>query len=230
MRLGGLQKITLLDFPGAVACTVFTSGCNLRCPFCHNSPLIGKLPDEELISEKDLFDLLKKRKGVLDGVAVTGGEPLMQPDIEQFIKKIKDEGFKVKLDTNGTYPDKLKGLIEKGLVDYVAMDIKAPLDKYKTVGGTEVFNDKIKESVDILLKSSIPYEFRTTVVNELHDACDFDKIGELIKGADAYYIQSFKDSGNILKSGLTSPSKEDLQSYLEIAKKYVENSHIRGVD
>ncbi len=230
MHIGGLQKITLLDFPGAVACTVFTSGCNLRCPFCHNAPLVDTLSEDELFSEDILFELLKKRKGVLDGVAITGGEPLMQKDIEEFIAKIKALGFKVKLDTNGTYPEKLKSLLEKGLLDYVAMDIKAPIENYKTVAGTGAFGEKVKESIELLLKCDIPYEFRTTVVSELHCDDDFHKIGELIKGAKAYFIQCFKDSGNILEEGLSAPSKEALESYLEIAKKYVKNTSLRGID
>lgn len=230
MQLGGLQKITLLDFPGSVACTVFTSGCNLRCPFCHNAPLVEKLPDDELFSEDVLFELLKKRKGVLDGVAITGGEPLMQKDIKDFIEKIKALGFKVKLDTNGTYPEKLDELIKGGLLDYVAMDVKAPIEKYGLVAGTDVFGEKIKKSIGLLMASSIPYEFRTTVVNELHCEDDFHKIGELIRGASAYYIQCFKDSGNILSDGLSAPTKEALEKYLQIAKQYVENTSLRGVD
>lgn len=230
MRIGGLQKITLLDFPGAVACTVFTSGCNLRCPFCHNAPLVETLGDDELFGEEVLFELLKKRKGVLDGVAITGGEPLMQRDIEEFIAKIKALGFKVKLDTNGTYPEKLKSLLQKELLDYVAMDVKAPVENYGAVAGTDAFGEKIEESIKLLLGCNIPYEFRTTVVNELHDDDDFHKIGKLIKGAKAYYIQCFKDSENILKDGLSAPSKEDLERYLSIARKYVENTSLRGID
>lgn len=230
MRLGGLQKITLLDFPGAVACTVFTSGCNLRCPFCHNSPLVQTLPNDELFSEDVLFELLKKRKGVLDGVAITGGEPLMQKDIEEFTAKIKALGFKVKLDTNGTYPEKLKVLLDKGLLDYVAMDVKAPIENYTLVAGTDAFGEKIKQSIELLLNCNIPYEFRTTVVSELHSEEDFHKIGKLIKGAKAYFIQCFKDSGNILTDGLSAPSKEELEKYLEIARQYVENTSLRGID
>lgn len=230
MRIGGLQKITLLDFPGAVACTVFTSGCNLRCPFCHNAPLVDALGDDELFGEELLFDLLNKRKGVLDGVAITGGEPLMQRDIEEFISKIKALGFKVKLDTNGTYPEKLKSLLQKELLDYVAMDVKAPVENYGAVAGTDAFGEKIKESIKLLIGCNIPYEFRTTVVKELHSEDDFHKIGELIKGAKAYYIQCFKDSGNILGDGLSAPSKEDLENYLSIARKYVENTSLRGID
>ncbi len=230
MRIGGLQKITLLDFPGSVACTVFTSGCNLRCPFCHNAPLVEALGDDELFGEEVLFELLEKRRGVLDGVAITGGEPLMQRDIEQFIEKIRFLGFKVKLDTNGTYPEKLKALLDKKLLDYVAMDVKAPLEGYKAVAGTDAFNAKIKESIELLKGCDIPYEFRTTVVNELHSADDFHRIGELIRGARAYYIQCFKDSGNILCDGLSAPSREMLSECLSIAKQYVENTSLRGVD
>ncbi len=230
LKIGGLQKITLLDFPGCVACTVFTSGCNFRCPYCHNAPLVDKLPEDELSDDSEVFELLGKRRGVLDGVAITGGEPLMQNDIKDFIVRVKSMGFKVKLDTNGSFPERLKELISEGLLDYIAMDIKAPLERYKEVAGNGAVADKIKESIDIIKSSGVPYEFRTTVVKELHSESDFEAVGKLIEGADKYYIQCFKDSGNILHDGLSAPSKAELQKYLTAAKKYVPSAQLRGVD
>lgn len=230
MKIGGFQKTTLLDFPGHIACTVFTDGCNFRCPFCHNSPLLERLPDDELEDDGEVFKLLEKRKGILDGVAITGGEPLMQGDIFDFIEKVKSMGYAVKLDTNGTYPEKLQELLSKKLLDYVAMDIKAPLEKYALVAGTDKFNDRVKRSIEILLSCEIPYEFRTTAVKELHAKEDFEEIGKLIQGAKSYYIQCFKDSGNILEDGLSAPTKKELEEFVEIAKKYVPNAELRGVD
>jgi pyruvate formate lyase activating enzyme len=227
MIFGGLRKLSTLDYPTKLCATVFTKACNFRCPFCHNSSLA--FGDGENISEEKFFSFLSKRKGLLDAVCISGGEPLLH-DVTDFIKKIKDMGFLVKLDTNGSFPNKLSELIDAGLLDYVAMDVKAPIEKYGLVAGTDVFGEKIKKSIGLLMASSIPYEFRTTVVNELHCEEDFHKIGELIRGASAYYIQCFKDSGNILSDGLSAPTKEALEKYLQIAKQYVENTSLRGVD
>lgn len=230
MKLGGIQKMTLLDFPGHVACTVFTSGCDFRCPFCHNSPLIGHIDDEELIDSSELMRLLDMRKGILDGVAITGGEPLMHPETAELMEEIGKKGFLVKLDTNGSYPERLADIIERKLADYVAMDVKSPLEKYALVAGTDAFNDKIKESIALLLSGNVEYEFRTTAVAKLHEKGDFEKIGQLISGAKRYYIQCFKDSGNILEDGLSAPTKEELLGFLREAKKYVPNTELRGVD
>ena len=226
MQLGGLQKMTLLDFPGKVACTVFLQGCNFRCPFCHNPPLLtgqGQLSDEEF------FSFLKKRQGLLDGVAVTGGEPLLQPELPHFLEKIKALGYSVKLDTNGSYPAKLKQLLQNGLIDYVAMDIKNSPEKYELTAGAKGIFPAVEESVRLLMEGSVPYEFRTTVVKELHEPSDFHAIGQWLKGAHAYYIQCFVDSGNILQDGLHAPTQTELESYLAIAKEYIINTQLRGV-
>ena len=173
----GLQKMTLLDFPGKVACTVFLGGCNFRCPFCHNASLVTHIPEKADMDEERLFAFLTKRKGILDGVCVTGGEPLLQPDIENFLRKIKDLGYLVKLDTNGSFPEKLKDLVEKKLVDYVAMDIKNSMKRYgETIGLDTRYSDAIAESVSYLKEGHVPFEFRTTVVKHYHSKERFDSI------------------------------------------------------
>lgn len=226
MRLGGFQKLTLLDFPGHVACTVFLQGCNFRCPFCHNSPLVlgtDEIPREEFL----LF--LNKRRGLLDGVAVTGGEPLLSPDLPAFLAEIKALGYPVKLDTNGSFPQRLEALIRDGLVDYVAMDIKNSPEKYALTAGKEGFLPAVKDSVELLINGSLPYEFRTTVVAEHHTAEDFHKIGQWLKGASQYFLQSYVDSGNILTTGLHAPTKEEMENYLAIARGYIPNTNLRGL-
>ncbi len=231
MIIKGLQKLTLLDYPGKCACTVFLFGCNLRCPFCHNASLVVKRKgDDAEISREDFFKFLDERKGLLDGVTVTGGEPLLQPDIEDFISDIKKAGFSVKLDTNGTNPEKLKTLIDKKLVDYVAMDIKNCFDKYPLTVGVEGFDiTPVKKSIALLIEGKADYEFRTTVSDELFDENDFIKISNEIKGAKKYFIQAFADSGDILCGTFTQPRKKTLDSYANIVLKTVENVEIRGI-
>lgn len=233
MRIGGLQKLTLLDYPGMVACTVFTEGCNFRCPYCHNASLV--LPEEiqgnEEVLEDDFFEFLDRRKGKLDGVCVSGGEPLLQPDINVFIKRIKEKGFKVKLDTNGSFPEKLKQLIDDKLIDFVAMDIKTVPDKYSKVCG--ISNppiERIKESVELLKQGRIAYEFRTTVVDELHSAEDLKEIGKWIAGADRYFLQNYEDSGDIVgdSNDLHEVPQDKLQQMLTEAKQNVTNVLKRG--
>ena len=226
MRIGGLQKLTLLDFPQKVACTVFMSGCNFRCPFCHNTPLLS---GQEGMSEDELFSFLKKRQGMLDGVAVTGGEPLLHADIESLLRKIKAMGYAVKLDTNGSFPERLKGLINAKLVDYVAMDIKNSPQKYALTAGAEGILPQVEKSVKLLLSGIVPYEFRTTVVDELHEAEDFHAIGKWIAGASAYYLQGFVDSGNILSDGMSAASESKMANCLAIASRYISNTQIRGL-
>ena len=182
MKISGLQKTTLLDFPGHVACTIFTGGCNFRCPFCHNSDLLDNGADDDY-TEEEVFEFLHKRKRVLEGVCITGGEPTLQPDLEDFIRKVRELGLAVKLDTNGYKPELLKDLCQKGLLDYVAMDIKASRDHYGEVAGAPGLNmELVDESIAFLLSGITPYEFRTTVVRGLHTAEDFRKIGPWIKG------------------------------------------------
>ncbi len=230
MRIQGLQKLTLLDFPEKVACTVFTAGCNLRCPFCHNASLVVHIPKEAELSEETFFSFLKKRQGVLDGVCVSGGEPLLQPDIEMFILKIKDLGYAVKLDTNGTFPEKMKRLIEKRLVDYVAMDIKNSLDTYAITSGLEQVDLlKIEESVSYLKEGRIPYEFRTTVTKNFHSEEEFEKIGQWLQGADKYYLQSFVDSGDLINSKIQGYDEKEMNTFLEVVQKYIPNAELRGI-
>ncbi len=228
MLIKGLQKLTLLDYPGKVACTVFTGGCNFRCPFCHNASLVTHI-DSETINEEDLFSFLNKRVGILEGVCITGGEPTLQPDIEDFIKKIKDLGYAVKLDTNGYRPDILKSLCEKGLIDYVAMDIKnSPLKYALTAGIDDLDFAKIEESAAFLLGGDVDFEFRTTVVKELHEKSDFAQIGKWLKSDAKYFLQSFIDSGDTIESGLNPHSDEDLGMFLTVLKEYIPNVQIRG--
>lgn len=230
MKICGLQKTTLLDYPGHVAATIFTGGCNFRCPFCHNSELLaGDIPAE--YTEDEIFKFLERRKGMLEGVVITGGEPTLQPDLRKFILKIRKMGYLVKLDTNGYRPDVLKKLCEEGLVDYVAMDIKTCKDWYPVVAGIPSLQmDKIEESVAFLKTGIVSYEFRTTVVNELHSAADFEKIGPWIAGCPNYFLQNFTDSGNVLEEGFSACTKEQLLEYMEIVRPFVGNVSLRGVD
>ncbi len=231
MNIQGLQKLTLLDYPGKMACTVFTAGCNLRCPFCHNSRLVIKPPSETQYTEEDMLSFLKKRQGVLDGVVVTGGEPLLQKDVADFIAKVKALGYSVKLDTNGTMPEKLKELVAAGLIDYVAMDVKASPGGYPPavgIGGYDI--SKIDESIKFLLENNVDYEFRTTVVREFHSVFSMHDLGKWIKGAKRHYLQAFKDSGELIGFGLHEVPKEEMLEMRKIMLNYVENCEIRGVD
>lgn len=236
MKILGLQKTTLLDFPGQVACTIFTGGCNFRCPFCHNSELLGipPKPGEEIpeeYSEEEILAFLKKRYGILTGVAITGGEPTLQPDLKDFIKKIRAIGYPVKLDSNGYLPEVLKDLIEEKLVAYIAMDIKSSRENYGKVAGVSALDlSRIEESVSLLMAGKVPCEFRTTVVRELHAAEDFEKIGQWLKGADRYFLQSFTDSGNVLEDGFSAYSQAELAAFLPILRKYIREVHLRGID
>ena len=230
MKICGLQKTTLLDFPGYVAATVFTGGCNFRCPFCHNSELLGN-DAPCAFTEEEVLRFLRRRKGILEGVAITGGEPTLQPDLRDFILNVRELGFLVKLDTNGSRPDMLKALCRDGLIDYVAMDIKTCKERYPVVAGIPSVNMvSIEESMDFLKGGSVPYEFRTTVVKELHSAADFEKIGPWIAGCPNYYLQNFIDSGNVLQQGFSGCSKEELLSYLQIVEPWVGQVKLRGVD
>ncbi|MCR5060822.1 MAG: anaerobic ribonucleoside-triphosphate reductase activating protein [Saccharofermentans sp.] len=232
MIIAGLQRLTLLDFPEHVACTVFTWGCNFRCPFCHNSALVlpDKIKGEDMMDTEEFFAFLDKRRGRLDGVAITGGEPLIQQDIKEFMRRIRSMGFLVKLDTNGSFPDRLREILDEGLADYVAMDIKSDPDGYSTaIGVADAPTDKILQSIRILKESGIPFEFRTTVIDELHDENTFEGIGKLIEGADRYYLQMFEDSGELIEEGrFHAPSEEKMQRLLAVARKWIPNAQIRG--
>lgn len=231
MKLYGLQKMTLLDFPEHVACTVFTGGCNLRCPFCHNALLVTQLDDSSVIYDDEFFAFLQKRKGLLDGVCITGGEPLMQPDIEEFIIKIKQLGFKVKLDTNGCFLEKLKALVEKNLLDFVAVDIKNSKEKYALTVGINNFDvSPIEQTVDFLLsQNKVDFEFRTTVCSPLHEIEDVEKIALWIKGTKHYYLQNFVDSGNLIGENVTSLDKETLNKMLKEAQSIIPSAQVRGI-
>ena len=228
MQIQGLQKLTLLDFPGHVACTVFFGGCNFRCPFCHNATLVKTGKGEEIALE-DFFSFLKKRTGILDGVAVTGGEPLLQKELPAFLARIKEMGYAVKLDTNGTDPGALKALVERSLVDYVAMDIKAPLARYDTLAGVAVDGDKIAQSVSFLLQGTVDYEFRTTLVKPYHTLSDMKEIGKWIAGAKRYFLQGFVDSGDLIGQGMEAFSKEESQQLLNEVLAFVPTAVLRGM-
>lgn len=229
MHIKGLQKTTLLDFPSRVACTVFTGGCNFRCPFCHNASLVLSPGSVDGIPEEDFFSFLSKRKGILDGVCITGGEPLLQRDIVDFIRKIKNEGFAVKLDTNGSFPDRLKDIVSEGLIDYVAMDIKNSEEKYSLTAGVEGDCSEVFESIDFIMSSGVDYEFRTTVVKELHTVEDIESIAKRIAGARRYFLQSFKDSGDLICPDYSAHSEEILREMVEKASPFVEVCQLRGV-
>lgn len=232
MKIEGLQKLTLLDFPGRVAATVFTPGCDMRCPFCHNAGLV--LEGGNATGPDAVLEFLKTRKGKLTGLAVTGGEPLMQADIADFLKQVKDLGFDVKLDTNGSFPARLAELVDAKLVDYVAMDIKNCREKYAlTAGLPESANDTILplvyESAAFLMENRVPFEFRTTVVKQLHEAEDFRRIGEWLKGDEAFYLQMFKDSGELMQDGFSAHEKSDMELFAGILQEYIPNTALRGI-
>ena len=230
MKIHGLQKMTLLDFPGRVACTVFLGGCDMRCPFCHNAELIdGTAP--AVMEEEELLSFLKKRRGLLDGVAITGGEPLLRPDILSLAEKITALGYPLKLDTNGMHPDRLRELIDRGLVEYVAMDIKNSPGKYAmTAGLAELDLQPVRESVSILLEGRVDYEFRTTVVAELHDEASFREIGPWIRGARRYFLQAFTDRDTVPFDGFHAPQEAEMLRYAEIMQPFAASVQIRGMD
>ncbi len=228
MKISGLIKTTLLDFPGKVACTVFTYGCNFRCEFCHNARLVTKESSDN-ISEEEFFSFLSKREGILDGVCITGGEPTLQKDLGDFIRKIKEMGFIVKLDTNGYSPEILEKLLKENLLDYVAMDIKASPENYTRVCGVNIDIEKIKKSVSIIKESGIDYEFRTTCVKEYHTEKDFQEIAEWLEGDSKYFLQQFTDSGNLIGEGLTAFSKQEMTDFKEMMFSKLPNIGLRGV-
>lgn len=226
MIIGGLQKLTLLDYPSKVACTVFTAGCNYRCPFCHNALLVEEV--KPVYSESDVLSFLKKRVGVLDGVCITGGEPLMQSGIESFVSEIKALGYSVKLDTNGSFPEKLRSVVEKKLVDYVAMDIKNSPEKYALTAGVNADISKIKESVSFLKEGKTDYEFRTTVVDGHHDEKSMEDIGTWLSGAKRYFLQNFVDSGNLIGNA-RGVGEDKMREFLSIVQRFVPSAELRGL-
>ncbi len=226
----GLQKLTLLDVPGKVACTIFTGGCNFRCPFCQNSDLLS-CNIVGAYSVDEVLKFLNGRTKLLDAVCISGGEPLLQPDLQDLLKEIKAMGYYIKLDTNGSFPDRLKAVVDAGLVDYVAMDLKNCTDRYsETIGMPPLYQAKIEESIDFLLSDAIPYEFRTTVVRELHRTEDIIKAAERIKGAAKYYLQGFVDSEHVLQQGLSAYSAQEMETIRQNILHLVPNALLRGVD
>lgn len=231
MLISGLQKLTLLDYPGHVACTVFTGGCNFRCPFCHNAPLVLPEQLDGGIDEDGVLDFLKKRQGVLDGVAITGGEPLLHRDIARFLEKVRALGYKIKLDTNGSFPGRLEEIVRAGLADRVAMDIKNSPELYeKTAGVTGLDMAAIERSKEFLLSGTVDYEFRTTVVKGLHTEESIVGAAKWIQGAKEYYLQQFKDSGNVLAiDGLGAYNEREMHALADMAAAYVPSVQVRGV-
>ncbi len=230
MNIHGLQKMTLLDFPGRVACTVFLGGCDFRCPFCHNYELaVGSAP--AIMNDWDVLDFLKKRRGLLDGVAITGGEPCLRPDLPDFMRRIRDMGFSVKLDTNGAHPGMLRRVLDAELADYVAMDIKNSPEKYAaTIGLARVDLQPIRESADMLMRGRTDYEFRTTVIDELHAEQDFEAIGRWIGGARRYFLQPFADRDSVPFAGFHAPSPERLARYAALMRAFIPETSVRGAD
>ncbi len=231
VKICGLNKTTLLDYPGKVAATIFLGSCNFRCPFCHNSSLVLHAGKEPEISQEEVLSFLKKRRGILEGVCITGGEPTLSPELDEFLEKIRALGYSIKLDTNGSRPSVIKDLVQRGLVDKIAMDIKACPENYGTLSGLQYPNlEPIQESVDFLMKEPVDYEFRTTVVKELHTEKDFLEIGQWLAGARSYYLQAYKDSPEVLQPGFCSYSLEELEHFRSILLQTIPLVEIRGID
>lgn len=230
MQIHGFNKTTLLDYPGIVASGIFTGACNFRCPFCQNADLVINPGDIPTISEDEVIAHLKKRRGIIKGICISGGEPTLQADLEQFVKKCKDLEMLVKLDTNGYRPETLKRLVNEGLIDYVAMDIKSSPSRYQEAAGVNVDISLIKESVDFLINGSVDYEFRTTVVRELHNSETMMEISDFIAGAGKYFLQGYVDSERVIDRRFTAYSKQELEVFLPIFEKKIQKVEIRGVD
>lgn len=230
MNICGLQKLSMVDYPGKLAATVFTGGCNLRCPFCHNALLVTRLNESPRLDTDEVLAFLRSRRSLLDAVVLSGGEPLLQPGAADFLATVKDMGYLVKLDTNGCYPDALAEILSKRFVDYVAMDIKNSREKYSLTVGVPNFDlAPIDESIRLIRESGIDYEFRTTAVRQFHTAADFTAIGRWLHGSKNYYIQNFNDSGNLIGSGMSGFSEEELRSFADSLTGDFEFIGIRGL-
>lgn len=234
MDIRGFQSLTLLDYPGRVACTVFTGGCNFRCPFCHNASLVLTPEANPRFSEEEILAHLKKRRGLLTGLAITGGEPLLQPDLRGFIEKARELGYLIKLDTNGGFPDRLAALYDAGLLDYIAMDIKSSLSGYAYAAGRHGLDTAaVKESAALLMGGKVDFEFRTTIVRGIHTAGDFAQIGEWLGGDEKYFLQGFEDSGDLIgfgdeKGELSAFKSEETEAFAAILRETIPNVKIRG--
>ena len=229
MQFFGLEKLSLVDYDGKVAATVFTGGCNFRCGFCHNSPLVlhvGALPT---IPEEEILSYLEKRKGILEGLCISGGEPTLNKDLPIFIEKVKKIGYSVKLDTNGTNPEMVKSLYNSGLCDYFAMDIKNDKENYAKIIGFDTFDTKkIQETIDFFLSLNKDYEFRTTLIKEFHDIENIVNIGKWLKGANKYFLQKFKNSDSCIESYLSAVEDKIANEYVDILKEYIPHTQLRG--
>ena len=231
MNLYGLEKLSLVDYDGHISATLFTGNCNFKCGFCHNSLLVNDYQELPTFSEQEIFDYLTKRFGILDGVCITGGEPTLNADLPLLCEKIKKIGYSLKVDTNGTNPNMIKTLVDNGVVDYFAMDIKNDLASYGEIIGIKNFNTKkVEESVQYLMSSKIGYEFRTTLIKEYHKLDNIVRIGEWIKGADKYFMQKFKNGENCINQNLHEVDEKTAKEYLEVIKNYIPNSKLRGYD
>lgn len=231
MRICGLQKLAMVDFPGKLAATVFTGGCNLRCPFCHNALLVTRLEESPSLSQEEILHFLSSRRGMLDGVVLSGGEPLMQRGAAEFLQRVRELGFSTKVDTNGCYPDALADILERGLADYVAMDLKNSPEKYALTTGVSSFDTgKIEACVRLLRESGVEHEFRTTVVQELHTPRDMEAIGRWVGGDTPYYLQTFVDSGNLIQSGYHGLNALEMQAFADAAAPFFRCVALRGAD
>ena len=230
MRILGLQKLSLVDFPGKVAATVFTGGCNLRCPFCHNAPLVLPGRGTSALDAGGVLDFLASRRGLLDGVVLSGGEPLLQPDAADFLAEVKAMGFAVKLDTNGCHPDALADILDRRLADYVAMDIKNSLEKYPWTVGVPGFDTApVERSARLLMEGPADYEFRTTLVRPFHEVGDMETIGRWLRGARRYYLQAFVDSGDLVGGGCAPFTPEEMEGFLQAARPFFQSAALRGL-
>ena len=227
----GLQKLTLLDFPGYVACTLFTKGCNMRCPFCHNALLVTDTKSQKAYKNEEILAFLKKRVGVLDGIAITGGEPTLMPGLKQFIIQARELGYKIKLDTNGTRPAVVRDLVDNGLLDYVAMDVKNCKQRYgETVGFDQGYDlSPIQESINYLMEGRVDFEFRTTVSKTFHNEADIVELAKWISGNEKYFLQQFKDSGNLIGEGIEPYSEDELRAVFDKILPFVPNAQLRGI-
>ena len=231
MYLCGLQKLAMVDYPGKLAATVFTGGCNLRCPFCHNALLVTRLDETPELGEEAVLSFLATRTKLLDGVVLSGGEPLLQPDAADFLRKIRQMGFAVKLDTNGFFPDRLSAILEEGLVDYVAMDIKNAPEKYPiTCGIPGLDTAPVAESVKLLRQSGVDFEFRTTLVRQFHTPEDLLAIGRWLEGSPRYFLQAFVDSGNLVGSGCSPFTPQEMRDFTLLLRPFFREVSLRGVD
>jgi len=232
MYFSGLQKLSMVDFTDKMCATIFTAGCNFRCPFCHNAALVlpEYLKESEKITEEEIFTFLDTRKKILDGICITGGEPLMHPDLKNFVKKVKEYGYAVKLDTNGSFPDRLKEILEEGNIDYVAMDIKnSPLKYSETVGLQSFDLESICQSIDIIRSSGVDYEFRTTVMKEFHTLEDFMSIGKWLEGSNKYYLQKYRDESVQIVGGFSSYSNDELLEFADKIRGFFNFVQVRGI-